>query len=347
MNDPQDWADRLAALGAAVRRHVVGLVRGGEDLRTPVAQEGGDTVFAIDRLVEPVIEREVEAWPAACKPLLLVAEGFGADGRRAFGPPAEPPRFRLLVDPIDGTRSLMYDKRSAWFLAAVAPDAGDGTRLGDAFAAAMVELPTSKQEWCDSYTAVAGGPARGTRSRVGGGDPRPNAPRPSAATDLRHGFGHVSNFFPGTKLLAAELMERIAAELLGPVPPGQALVFDDQYICSGGQMAELMAGHDRFCCDLRPLFYAILARRSGAAVRGLECHPYDVAGLLVARQAGVVVTDGFGEPLDAPLDVHTGVHWCGYANPALAARIQPVITAWLAGHGLRPGDAPEPPPPPA
>ena len=336
MHDAQGWADRLEALGAAVRRHVGGLVRGGDDLRAPVAQEGGDTVFAIDRHVEPVIEREVAAWPAACLPLVLVAEGFGADGRRTFGPADEPPKFRLLVDPIDGTRSLMYDKRSAWFLAAVAPDAGDATRFRDAFASAMVELPTSKQEWCDAYTAAAGAPARGRRCRVGGGDPRPLPPRPSATADLLHGFGHVSNFFPGTKVLAAELMERIAAEVIGPVPPGQALVFDDQYICSGGQMAELVAGRDRFCCDLRPLFYDILARRSGTAVRGLECHPYDVAGLLVAEQAGVVVTDGFGAPLDAPLDVHTGVHWCGFANAALAARVLPVVTAWLAEHGVRP-----------
>jgi hypothetical protein len=66
----------------------------------------------------------------------------------------------------------------------------------------------------------------------------------------------------------------------------------------------------------------------------VECHPYDVAGALVARQAGVVITDGFGRPLHCPLDVHTGVHWCGFGNEALAAMIQPIISAWLADHGV-------------
>lgn len=329
------WARLLERLGTAVRAHVATAVRSGQDLSTPVAQEGGDTVFAIDRHVEPVIEREIESWPPEYKPLLLIAEGFGDDGRRVFGPADQPLRYRLLVDPIDGTRGLMYDKRSAWFLAAVAVDGGEVTRLSDSFAAAMVELPTSKQGWCDSYTAVAGEPAEGRRSRIETGDWHRLPPRPSTSADLRIGFGHVSNFFPGTKILAAELMERIAAETLGPALPGQALIFDDQYICSGGQMAELIAGHDRFCCDLRPLFYDILARSSGV-IRGLECHPYDVAGLLVAKQAGVVITDAFGAPLDCPLDVRTGVHWCGFANPSIARQALPVIRAWLGEKGVGP-----------
>jgi fructose-1,6-bisphosphatase/inositol monophosphatase family enzyme len=326
------WEGRLESLGFAIRTHLEQVIRSGADLRSPVAQEGGDTIFAIDRCVEPVIEREIEAWPAHCKPLLLVAEGFGGDGRQVFGPANEPIQYRLIVDPIDGTRGLMYDKRSAWFLAAVAPDRGDGTRLSEAVAAAMVELPTSKQAWGDSYTARAGAPTKGRRSRIGGGEAQPLPPRPSAATDLRDGFGQVSNFFPGTKVLAAELMERIAAEVLGASASG-AVIFDDQYICSGGQMAELIAGRDRFCCDLRPLFYQILANRSGTAT-GLECHPYDIAALLVARQAGVVITDGFGDPLDCPLDVTTGVHWCGYANLTLAALIKPIIRTWLSEQGL-------------
>ena len=50
------------------------------------------------------------------------------------------------------------------------------------------------------------------------------------------------------------------------------MVFDDQYICTGGQFYELIVGHDRFIADLRPLFYQILHQPPG-----LCCHPYDYA----------------------------------------------------------------------
>lgn len=101
-------------------------------------------------------------------------------------------------------------------------------------------------------------------------------------------------------------------------------------------MVELMLGHDRFCCDLRPLLYDILTKQEGGAIRGLACHPYDVAGTLVARQAGVILTDGFGRPLDCPLDVFHPVHWCGLSNRTIQAMVQPVVLAWLAELGLAP-----------
>jgi hypothetical protein len=154
--------------------------------------------------------------------------------------------------------------------------------------------------------------------------------RPSTATNLKDGFAQVSNFFPGTKRLASDLMEVIAEATLGGIDPSSAEIFDDQYISTGGQMVELMLGHDRFCCDLRPLFYDILTKEAGRPVRGLECHPYDAAGVLVAREAGVIVTDGHGGSLDVPLDVEHGVHWCGYANAALRDQIEPVVQSWLA-----------------
>jgi hypothetical protein len=106
-------------------------------------------------------------------------------------------------------------------------------------------------------------------------------------------------------------------------------------------MVELLLGHDRFCCDLRPLFYDIIHARTGQQVRGVECHPYDLAGLLVAQQAGVELTDGFGRPLTGPLDVHTGMHWCGYANQALRDLIQPVVVAWLSEKGVSRGNDPK------
>ncbi|MCE9591876.1 MAG: inositol monophosphatase [Planctomycetes bacterium] len=330
------WAQRLEAIGLAVRDRLVRAREAGQDMASAVAQEGGDTIFAIDRHVEPVIERAIEAWPAECKPLALVAEGFGEQGHRSFGDPRERARFRVIIDPIDGTRGIMYDKRSAWFLAAVAVERGEATGLRDAFAAVMVELPTGKQGFADVFSAVRGGGASGWRDELTGGRARKGLSfRPSTAPTLRHGWAQVANFFPGTKVLAAELMERIAAATLERVVPGEGSIFDDQYMTTGGQMVELMVGHDRFCCDLRPLFYSVLeAGGQGRVVRGLECHPYDCAGALIAEEAGVILTDGFGRPLNAPMDVHSGVHWCGYANGALRARIEPVIQRFFAERGV-------------
>ena len=323
------------ALGCEIQRHLQRVVLQSPDgLARAVAHEGGDTIYALDRHVEPVLEREIESWPAADQPLLLIAEGLGADGCRTFGRQAAAERYRLIVDPIDGTRGLMYDKRSAWFLAAVARSRGAATRLTEAFAAVIVELPTSKQGWADAFLAISGQRAQGFRRRLGSAEERVLVLQSSTATTLRDGFAHVVNFFPGTKVLAAELLERIVADTLGPLRPGTADVFDDQYISTGGQMVELILGHDRFCCDLRPLFYEILERQTGQAVRGLECHPYDVAGAIVAQQAGVIVTDGWGRPLDCPLDVHTGVHWCGYANAAIRDLVEPVVHNWLTEKGL-------------
>lgn len=333
---PDTWSARLEKLGLAVRKKLIEARAGGADMATPVAQEGGDTIFAIDRHVESIIESEIAAWPKSCLPVLLIAEGMGEDGRHVIGEKHAPIKFRLIVDPIDGTRNIMYDKRAAWFLAAVAPDKGEATCLSDAIASVMIELPTSKAAWADSFMAEKGGKTIAIRRAV---DDELNArsiqAQSSNALTLKNGFGQVSNFFPGTKVLASELMERIVESTLGAVEPGSAAVFDDQYITTGGQLVELMVGHDRFCCDLRPLFYDILGKRSGKSIRGLECHPYDMAGLLVAQAAGVIVTDGLGRELNSPMDVHSGVHWCGYANAGLRAKIEPVIQQWMREHGVR------------
>jgi fructose-1,6-bisphosphatase/inositol monophosphatase family enzyme len=335
--DPRLCAELLLATGLAVRGRVMQAM--GRDFREnarPVAEQGGDVLYRIDLDAEEAIRQQIDTWPETVKPLLLVAEGLGTEGREVFGPSDRPLRCRVIIDPIDGTRGLMYDKRSAWFVAAVCEDRGAETTLADSIAAAIVELPTTKQVWADALVAVRGAPATATRSRLDGSEHRPLPLEPSQAETLEHGFAQIVNFFPGTKVLAAELMEHVVRQTLGPVQPGKALVFDDQYIATAGQMVELAAGRDRFCGDLRPLLGQIAEREPGVAASGLACHPYDMAGWLVAVQAGVELTDGFGRPLRVPLDVDTPVHWCGYANRALRESIGPLVRDWLARRGVEP-----------
>ena len=114
--------------------------------------------------------------------------------------------------------------------------------------------------------------------------------------------------------------------MLGPPQPGKAQLFEDQYISSGGQLYELMAGHDRFVADLRPLFER--HRPGGAA---LCCHPYDLCTELIARELGVIVTDEQGRRLAAPLDVAADVSWVGYANRASAVGRRAALRRALAG----------------
>ena len=54
--------------------------------------------------------------------------------------------------------------------------------------------------------------------------------------------------------------------------------------------------------------------------------------MLIAEEAGVIITDGPGKPLDGPLDVTTGLSWAGYANDALRRQIEPLIQSFLASY---------------
>jgi hypothetical protein len=261
---------------------------------------------------------------------------MGSDGRQLFGSSSQQPRWRLIIDPIDGTRMLMYDKRSAWFLAAVCPDKGESTALTDSVASVMVELPISKQNLADAFVASTGADTRAIRFSVDTETPPEiNAglrfsATPSRKTNLQDGFATVLSMFPGTRRLAADLADRIA-ERCG-VMTNIPTVFDDHYISCGGLIYHLMTGRDLCCLDLRPQFNQILGRSGDD--RFIESHPYDLSGLLTAQNAGVIMTDAFGLPLDAPLDVHTGVAWCGYANDQIRKLVEPIVQQWLNEHGV-------------
>jgi fructose-1,6-bisphosphatase/inositol monophosphatase family enzyme len=335
------WGERLLTLGLAVQTQVVRLVQkafrdGTSTLAEAVCEEGGDRIYRIDREVESTIEEAIADWPDECLPLLLIAEGMGSDGRMLFGDPQQAPRWRLIIDPIDGTRMLMYDKRSAWFLAAVCLDKGEATTLADSVASVMVELPPSKQTMADAFVASLGKPTRGLRFYVDESQPplindAVEFPvRPSSKVDLQDGFATVLSMFPGTRQLAADLAERIA-ERCG-VMTSLPTVFDDQYISCGGLMYQLMTGRDLCCLDLRPQFNQILGRSGDE--RFIESHPYDLAGLLTTQSTGVIMTNGLGQPLNAPLDVHTGVDWCGYANSHIRNLVEPIVHEWLAEYGI-------------
>jgi fructose-1,6-bisphosphatase/inositol monophosphatase family enzyme len=306
-----------------------------DDLSAVVGDDAGDTQFAVDRVSEAVLlarfEELARRWPC-----LLVAEGLGQDGRRVLpaGTRAEDVEIVVVVDPIDGTRGLMMQKRPGWVLTGVAPYRGGGETLADIVLAVQTEIPLVKQHLSDTLWAVAGGGAHGERFNRMTHARRPFTPRPSRARSIDQGFGGVARFFPGARVELASIDEEVVEAVLGPTVRGRALAFEDQYISNGGQLAELMFGHDRWVADLRPIVEPLLAARGRAL--GICSHPYDLCTELVAREAGVIVTDPAGRPLGAPLDVFADVAFVAYANPGIRAQVEPPLRAALRARGLLP-----------
>jgi len=142
----------------------------------------------------------------------------------------------------------------------------------------------------------------------------------------------IARFFPGAREELAAIDEEIVRGALGPVEPGKAHCFEDQYLSSGGQLYELMMGHDRFVADLRPLMEKVLQRQG--LTLGICCHPYDLCTELIAREAGVIVTDLHGQTLRAPLRIDPDIAWVGYANEAIRRQIEPLLQDALRQRNL-------------
>jgi len=329
----------LCSLGDFIRDSLIDAREGGaRDFARIAAVTEADTIYRIDRISEAAIMDWFEVrWPAGW-PVELVMEGAGEGGPVTFprGVPADRTVWKCILDPIDGTRNLMYDKRAAWILAGLAPQRGARNRLGDIVVAAMTELPTSKQWRSDQISAIRGCGLRGVVAEAvdcGAGRTarrgrrRSLALRPSSAEDCLHGFASLVRFFPGGMALTAAIEESLWRALYGRAATGSPVVFNDQYISTGGQVYELLSGHDRMLADIRPLVFGKLGLKSA-----LVCHPYDICTAMILEEAGGVVESPFGGPLRAPLDTTSPVAWVGYANPALARAIRPALRRALKRH---------------
>jgi len=303
-----------------------------------VGRVEADVLYAVDRVSEDRVRAWLdEHWPAD-RPVRVVMEGIDDHETVIVPAPATPAAAVavLVIDPIDGTRNLMYDKRAAWALTALAPartrgpDGRPEARLRDITVAAMTEIPTTKQWRADQLSAIRDCGPEGVVAEgvdVRSGDRLRLAPvRPSAVTHLDHGFASLANYLPDGKerigAIAQDLLDRL-------VPPHQTTrqIFEDQYICSAGQLHEVMTGRDRLVGDLRPLVLAQLD-----LVRPLAGHPYDICTALILQELGGVFEDPWGDPVDGPLDTTTPVTWMAYANPTLAERVRPVLVEVLHDH---------------
>jgi hypothetical protein len=303
------------------------------DISRVVEDGEGDTVYSVDRISETMLVAFFEREIASRVPIVLIAEGLSG-GKIALprGSKESEAVWRIIADPIDGTRTLMYQKRSAWILTGVAPNRGDATTLADIEIAVQTELPLVKQHLCDALWATRGEGAGGERFNRISKERLPLLPQPSTAKDLAHGFGSITRFFSGGRDVLAAIDDEISLGALGPGSEGKAQSFEDQYLSTGGQLYELMMGHDRFQADLRPLLRSLLKDRGLS--NGLCCHPYDLCTELIAREAGVLVSDEAGFPLRLALNLDAEVCWVGYANDHIRSCVEPLLRKALRHHGL-------------
>jgi len=331
------WLPRLHALCSELRNAARGAIErahAAQDLASVAAavrQGAGDVTYAIDE----VTELAIDAWLleiARTTPLSLMTED---SGWRHFGPgpngkALELATFdhggpRIALDPIDGTRNLMADMRSAWTVVSFAPPGADQPRFADLSLGILSEIPDSRAARYRVLQAQRGGNCafelrdlerervRERRTLVADSDAR-----------VDRGYFPFFRYAPDQRPELAAIEADFFARLAARENADLRHVFDDQYISNAGQLTLLALGTYRMVADIR----GWLARRAGQ--KTITSKPYDVAGaILCAQAAGCIVTAPFGEPLDFPIDCTTPLDFIGFANAATARRIAPHLDAAL------------------
>ncbi len=267
--------NRLAVELAASVHDAVSPLLGQARSRERVARApGGDATMAIDEVAELVIEKELGAEGDI---------GFYSEDRGlvVYGRP----RAFLVIDPIDGTRPAAAGLESCCVSIAVVPPSEDAC-LGDVSFGVVHELKTGQRFWAERGKGAQGATAAG----------QPLEPAPSTNTDLSALFfaaGQRGRPLLPTSVVLEELVDQShmgggyfdlgsAAFNLTRIVTGQL----DAYVDPGRRIVDE-------CPATEPAF---LAAGEGVVVTNF---PYDVAaGVLIAQEAGGVVTHADGRPLD-------------------------------------------------
>ena len=329
------WLPTLDALCQDLARLVRGALENpsapGPALDRQASRGLGDVTFGLD---VPAEER-IQTWhrELAChRPLSVMTEDVGwvhrvPDGtggsRRTNGFEHGGPR--IAFDPIDGTRNLMFDLRSAWTVVSFAGPGPAQPRFGDICGGLVSELPTTRESRRRVLSAEREGPCLLREFEVGGD--RVQRER-TLEVDLDdrpdNGYFPFFRYQPALRPAVAELEAAFLGRLVQCEGADESTLFDDQYITNAGQLVLLSLGTYRVIVDARPL----IAARTG--VHTTTAKPYDVAGaFVVAQAAGAVLSDPQGERLDFPIDCTTPLSFAGWANRATFERLHPHLLAAL------------------
>ena len=334
-----DWSAAISDLCESIRgpvRHGLAEVAAGRASLDSVAEAvsvgAGDVTFAIDVVAEDQVTRWLHR-EASSRPVSLMTEdaGWRHMGPSPDGSAVELPGFdhggpRIALDPIDGTRNIMHDLRSAWIVVSMAGPGAGAPRFADLELGVLSEIPDTRAAVARELIARRGGGASTLELHLESGEA--SGQRALVADSARRLDGGYFPFFgfhaalrPHAQRLAADVARRVAEEH----GADQSTMFDDQYISSGGPLALLALGRYRAIVDAR----GEIGDRAGDPRQ--TCKPYDMAGAaLIAREAGCVVVRPDGSPLDFELDTDTTVDFAGFHNLATAGALLPALREALA-----------------
>jgi len=266
--------------------------------------EGGDVTFAIDERAESLMEEFLaERAPEVA---------FYSEDRGMVSPAGKDPSLVLIVDPIDGTRPALAGFEAACVSVAAAPLDGEPT-MGDVSAGCIVEIKSG---------------ARFAAERGGGLEPTPSLSPNTQLERMFWAYGLRGRPMRQTAEVLAELIDTSSVGG-GTFDLGSA-TYDMTRIATGQLDAYIEPG-PRMVSDL-PGMRAEFERVGGGAV--LNNSPYDLAAAAICLQeAGAVVSDAYGQPLDSRPLLGSGAEFqiscIAAANPELHAKISAAIEAGI------------------
>ncbi|MER6757726.1 inositol monophosphatase family protein [Micromonospora echinofusca] len=262
------------AVRAAVARHG----RQGRQRRVHGDSPGGDAQFDVDEVAERAVWEHLTGH--AREPLAVYTEHHGL---RRTGPD---PAILLVVDPVDGTRPTSAGLEMGTVSIAVAPLTAGAPTLGDVTAAHVLELRSGAWMYADDTLPE---PLRHD------GYDWP-LPRLSSTRDLTRMFWSIE--FNGHPMrLMTDAYEHLvdASANTGGVFVFNSASFSLTRIVTGQLDAYVDIGN-RILRD-HPGTEAEFRRVGRGGI--LHLFPYDIAAsAYLAKRAGVVVTDAYGDSLD-------------------------------------------------
>ncbi|GLK99199.1 inositol monophosphatase family protein [Dactylosporangium matsuzakiense] len=266
--------DLLTGTAAAVRSALQTQVRRRRTVHGD--SPGGDAQFDIDKVAEKAVWEHV--WRHAPVPVAVYTED---EGLRTTGPR---PEHVLVVDPIDGTRPASAGLEMATVSVAAARMGEGRPTVGDVVAAHVLEIKSGAWFYADARSGL----------HTGGHD-RP-VPDLSPNTDLTRMFWSMELNGHPMRLMCDAYGHLVDAS----ANTGGIFVFNSaSYSITRiitGQLDAFVDVGNRILRD-RPET-EIAFRRVG---RGSVLHlfGYDIAAsVFLARRAGVVITDAYGDSLD-------------------------------------------------